>query len=153
MHTAGSGRDRDISAIVHEHARLRPSNAAHHLPHEIHERRVRQVPFANVNAGHAGAGGPDRTREQFVLAEIETPAICDEVADHEASRRLARLAITDPNSARPASAVTTPTPVTPPRAYGLLSKASMTGRDSANRLRSQKLDHGATIRMNPASRK
>jgi hypothetical protein len=47
----------------------------------------------------------------------------------------------------------TPTPVTPPRAYGLLRNASMMGRDSAKALRSQKPDQGATIRMKPASRK
>src|SRR6187549_1713643 len=69
------------------------------------------------------------------------------------SRALALEAKSDPSSTRPANAVTTPMPVTPPRAYGLSRNASRRGVLSAMRLWSHAVDHGATTRMNPASRK
>jgi predicted NAD/FAD-dependent oxidoreductase len=49
--------------------------------------------------------------------------------------------------------VMAPTPDTAPRANGLAKSGAIAGRIAGNRLRSQKLDHGATRRMSPASRK
>ena len=67
-----------------------------------------------------------------------------------ASRREAKAA---PRSATPASSVTRPSPDTAPRAYGLPARLWRSGTAAASELRSQKADHGATIRINPASRK
>jgi hypothetical protein len=50
-------------------------------------------------------------------------------------------------------AVSAPTPDTPPRTNGLDKSGASGGRIEPNTLRSQKADHGATIRMRPASRK
>ena len=66
------------------------------------------------------------------------------------ARRDAKAA---PRSATPASRVTTPTPDTAPRAYGLDAMASIVGSAEVKKLRSQNADHGATIRISPASRK
>jgi hypothetical protein len=49
--------------------------------------------------------------------------------------------------------VTRPTPETAPRAYGLATIRSITGSVAAKKFLSQNADHGATIRIRPASRK
>jgi hypothetical protein len=49
--------------------------------------------------------------------------------------------------------VTTPTPLTAPRAYGLSIALRSAGRDSAKPLRFHHADQGTTVRMKPASRK
>src|SRR5205823_15106905 len=111
---------------------------------EAYERAIVEVAFADLNEIDAPAGRRGDAPQQLRRVKSEAAAVGDQVADHGASCRRTRDATRDPTSTRPARAVTRPTPVTPPRAYGLLTISSSAGRASANRLCSQNVDHGAT---------
>src|SRR4029077_8849408 len=119
MHATGAGGDRGVDTIVHENPRGRAGDRTHHLPHPPRERGVGQIALPDLDAVDSAVGGADGACNQVVAAQTKASAIGDAMPDHDASRRRARAAITDPSSASRASAVTTPTPVTPPRAYGL----------------------------------
>jgi hypothetical protein len=70
-----------------------------------------------------------------------------------AGRRGRRAATAAASSMTPAIAVMAPMPETAPRTNGLPINGASTGRACAIVLRDHKADHGATIRIRPASRK
>src|SRR5690349_5238189 len=151
--------ERDVEAIVDQHARRRGARRGDDAADEPDEIAIVEVTLADLDGGDALLCGPRRALDEIVERPSEAHAIGDEVGDDGhaggvvSPPRRDRDANSDPSSASPASAVITPTPLTPPRAYGLCSTCSRRGRVSTNRLRSQIADHGATARMNPASRK
>ena len=170
MDARGAGRDRDVHTIVDEHARAGPRGCFHDPPDERGQRRIGQVALAHLDDIRVRFRRPDGPIDEIIEGKVVSPSIGDAVdgsggnpgatkAIHgrtcpgPGSLLRAFDRISEPSSARPASAVITPTPVTPPRAYGLFRNASSAGRASANRLCSHTADHGATTRMNPASRK
>src|SRR5262245_12391620 len=170
MDTGSAGGDGDVGAIVDEHARARALGRRDDLSHERNEIAIGQVALAHLDDVHAAAGGGRGAIDQRVRRQPEPAAIGDEMLDQcqgvcsglpRASssvsapglRRLMRERTSEPSSASPASAVMMPTPVTAPRAYGLITIAWSSGLDAAKRLCSQNGTHGATMRMNPASRK
>ena len=140
--------------------------------HEPGQAPVVETGFADLNDVDARRARRDRragagcrswqatTRRRSVTRQMsgrDSPAVIDGTASvgrdgtSGVSRRDANAA---PSSATPASSVTSPSPDTAPRAYGLAARScEQRAAPRPKELRSQNADQGATIRINPASRK
>jgi hypothetical protein len=170
VHARGPRGKSHIGAIVDDDRCTCPGDHGDDPTRQRVEPTVVEVSLAEMNQVHTGSRRDGHEMHETLFVRFrQLAAIRDETDDgmtecpHQrlegsvgpcgAVEALRLEANAPPSSARPARTVTSPTPETAPRAYGLATRYSMTGAAFAKKLRSQKADHGATTRINPASRK
>ena len=167
MHASGASRECDVNPIVDQNRHAVRTRHPNRRSNQIYQFAVRQIGLANLHC--VDAGYQDRTNmiEKTRNRRIAQSLTIGDAIEHRTmleparhgsawvgpagSRRRVRIA--DTSSESPAITVMTPMPLTAPRIHGLLMSASSAACEVTNRLWSQNADHGATTRMNPASRK
>ena len=85
-----TGRQRDVKAIVHEHARPSSPHGVDAAAHQRRQHAIVKTPLANLNQVHARTrGSTDRLDQCVGIATRAEPAVGDH-ADHRAHRSSSR---------------------------------------------------------------
>jgi len=82
MHTVDPRDDRDVGAVVHEHARTAACHGLRDIARELHETFVGEIRLTDLHVSRSAVRRANDALRQLVTTEAESAAVRDQVPDH-----------------------------------------------------------------------